>query len=597
MSLWNKKRNLLKKDIAPDEIFLDDKNMPGFDVQQFEGRIEKPISRLSIYMLGFVFFFIILLFWWKVGQLQVHKGEYYAEQSVRNHFDEIYIFPERGTIFDRNKKPLAWNLPNEIGNTDFAKRKYIDLSGFGHLLGYLGYPLKDKNGQYYQKEYTATGGIESEYHNVLAGSIGKHLIEVDAKGKIVWSNTVVPPIYGKDVNLSIDSGMQHKMYETIGTTARGGDWKGGAGAIIDIETGELLTLTSYPEFDSNVMTEKSDKSKISAYYSDKRTPFMNRAISGVFTPGSIVKPILALAALQEKLITQNTTIISSGRLIVPNPYFPDKPGIFTDTAPPGKMTVREGLRDSSNVFFYTMGGGFGSQKGLGITKLEEWYRRFGYGTTTGVDLEGEADGTLPNPEWKAKNFDGDAWRIGDTYFTSIGQYGVQTTLLQPLIEAAAVANGGIKLTPHLLISSSTKSSKLPIDARHFAPVQDGMRLVVTSGSAKVLNMSSAKIAAKSGTAELGVSKKRVNSWIIGFYPYDKPKYAFALVMEHGVKGDTKNAAYTMRKFLDWVETERPIMLGLKERPKEVIKEEVAATNTAPYSSSTETVLNNSSTTQ
>lgn len=123
MSLWNKKRNLLKKDIAPDEIFLDDKNMPGFDVQQFEGRIEKPISRLSIYMLGFVFFFIILLFWWKVGQLQVHKGEYYAEQSVRNHFDEIYIFPERGTIFDRNKKPLAWNLPNEIGNTDFAKRK------------------------------------------------------------------------------------------------------------------------------------------------------------------------------------------------------------------------------------------------------------------------------------------------------------------------------------------------------------------------------------------------------------------------------------------------------------------------------------------
>lgn len=573
MRRFFRKHTLIKKDIEPDEIFLDDKNMPGFDTQQFEGRIEKPIGRISIYLLGFVFFLIILIFWWKVGQLQVHKGEYFANQSLRNRFDEVYIFPERGVISDRNGIPLAWNLPNEeASSTDFAKRKYIEQSGFGHILGYLGYPLKDKNGMYYQKEYTAVGGVESKYNDVLSGTIGKHLIEVDAKGSVVWSNTVVPPVSGKNITLSIDSEMQHKMYETIAERARLGGWKAGAAGIIDIKTGELLVLTSYPEFDSNVMTERTDKEKISAYYEDSRAPFMNRAISGVFTPGSIVKPILALAALQEKLITPNTTIVSAGRLIVPNPYFPDKPGIFTDTAKPGPMTVREALRDSSNVFFYTMGGGFGSQKGLGIERLERWYRTFGYGSKTGVDLEGEAEGTLPNPEWKAKNFNGDPWRIGDTYFTSIGQYGVQTTLLQPLIEAAAIANEGTLLTPHLAMSSSTKSVKLPIDAKHFAAVQDGMRLVVTSGSAKSLNMKGVKIAAKSGTAELGMSKKRVNSWIIGFYPYDNPKYAFAMVMERGIKGDTKNASYTMRKYFDWLIGVRPTMLGLKEKPVEVIKE-------------------------
>jgi penicillin-binding protein 2 len=573
MAIWNKKRNLLKKDIAPDEIFLDDKNMPGFDVQQFEGRIERPISRSSIYILGFIFLIIMLLFWWKVGQLQVHKGEYYANQSIKNRLDEIYIFPERGTVYDRNKKPLAWNLPNEIGNTDFAKRKYIELSGFGHILGYLGYPLKDKNGLYYQKEYTAISGIESKYHSTLSGTIGKHLIEVDAKGDVIWASTIIPPTPGKDINLSIDTDMQHEMHEIIGSISVKGDWKGGAGAVVDINTGELLALTSFPEFSSNVMTERTDKELMAKYYSDKRSPFMNRAVVGSFTPGSIVKPLLALASLQEKLITKNTVITSTGRLTIPNPYFPDKPSIFTDWKAHGSMTVKEGIAFSSNVFFYELGGGFGSQKGLGIERLERWYREFSYGSKTGIDLEGEAVGTLPNPKWKEKSFNGDPWRLGDTYFTSIGQYGVQISLLQALVSASAIANNGKIITPHLIKETEFPTRDLPIDKKHFEIVQDGMRASVTKGTANVLAINGVRIAAKTGTAELGVSKKRVNSWVIGFFPYENPKYAFALVMEHGVKGDTKNASYTMRKFFDWLAIERPTMLGLKEKLPEQEKEE------------------------
>jgi penicillin-binding protein 2 len=569
------KKKLAQEDIAPDEIFLDDRNMPGFDVQQFEGRIERPISRISIYSLGALFLVVVSLFWWKTASLQIARGEHYALQSMKNKIDEYYIFPERGVIRDRYGTPLAWNIPNEEGEkADFAKRKYIEKSGFGHILGYLGYPLKDKNGLYYQKEYTAVSGVESQYHNTLSGTIGKHLVEVDARGQVVWSNTVIPPTPGKDMSLTIDADIQHALHEHIASVAKNGDWKGGAGAIIDIHTGELFALTSFPEFDSNVMTERTDTELMQKYNSDKRAPFMNRAVSGQFTPGSIVKPLLALAGLQEKLITEHTTIVSNGKLVIPNPYYPDKPSIFTDWKAHGPMTVREGIAFSSNVFFYEIGGGFGSQKGLGIQKLEQWYRQFGYGAKTGIDLEGEAEGILPNPTWKEKIFNGDPWRVGDTYFTSIGQYGVQATLLQPLVAVAAIANNGVVVTPHLRHDGEYPTRKLPILEKHFIPVQEGMRAAVTKGTANVLAMNGVRIAAKTGTAELGVTKKRVNSWVIGFFPFEKPQYAFALVMEHGVKGDTKNASYTMRKFLDWLADERPVMLGLQEKRAEP-KEEIA----------------------
>lgn len=570
-----KKRTLINEDIAPDEIFLDDRNMPGFDQQQFEGRIERPIARSSLYALGGLFVFMTLVFWWKLGNMQVTHGAEFAAQSTRNRIDETYIFPERGVISDRNGVPLAWNLPKEGDDADFARRKYIDEEGFGHVLGYLGYPLKDKNGLYYQKAYTAINGIESQYHQLLSGAIGKHLVEVDARGRVVWSNTIIPPVPGKNITLTVDADLQHQLFETISGVARAGNWTAGAGAIMDINNGELIALTSFPEFSSNVMTERDDPEKMDAYNKDKRSPFIDRAVSGLFAPGSIVKPLIAAAALQEKVITKNTVIVSEGRIVIPNKYFPDKPTYFNDWRAHGPMTVKEGIAYSSDVFFYEVGGGFGAQKGLGIDRLEKWYRNFSYGAPTGIDLEGEASGTLPNPEWKEKHFNGDPWRVGDTYFTSIGQYGVQSTLLQPLVEAAAIANEGTILTPHLLKDQPFPTRTLPVDKKNFEIVQQGMRMSASPvGTANVLVMDGVHFGAKTGTAELGVTKNHVNSWVIGFFPYEKPKYAFALVMEHGTKGDTKNAAYTMRKFFDWLAETHPQYLDMK----------------APIATTTETIV-------
>jgi penicillin-binding protein 2 len=173
---------------------------------------------------------------------------------------------------------------------------------------------------------------------------------------------------------------------------------------------------------------------------------------------------------------------------------------------------------------------------------------FGYGTTTGIDLYGELGGTIPDPEWKAKNFPDDpTWRIGDTYFTGIGQYGMQITVLQAVKEAAILASKGVAVRPHLSLDIATTTSELPIPKSYFDVIQQGMRKGVLEGTGATLNIPEVKVAAKTGTAELGVTKVRVNSWVIGFFPYDKPRYAFAVVMDKGVKGNTTNASFTARE--------------------------------------------------
>jgi len=543
------------KDIDPDEIFLDDKNLPDFDVHQFEGRIETSIARSSIILLGLVFLAIGLVFLGRASLLQLREGKSYAAKSEQNRLDHQLLFPERGLILDRSGKELAWNVPSteELG---FSLRAYTKEEGFGHILGFLHYPARDKSGVYYRTDYEADMGIESYYNDRLKGKKGLRVIETDALGNVISANVIDPPVQGENIKLSIDATLQSKLYKTIGAIALEKDYRGGAGAIMDIQNGELLAFVSYPEFDSNVMTSGDDREVIAGYNSNKGTPFLNRNIGGLYTPGSIVKPIFALGGLNEKVITPQTLILSTGSITIPNPYFPDKESVFTDTAH-GLFDVRGALEQSSNVFFYEVAGGYQGQKGLGIKNVEKYARMFGYGTTTGIDLYGEAVGTIPNPEWKEKNFPGDPWRIGDTYFTGIGQYGVQVTPLQALREAATVASKGTVVTPHLWMNAATSTAHIDIPSSYFDVVQEGMRRVAQRGTAKILNIPQVDIAAKSGTAELGVSKSRVNSWVIGFFPYEHPRYAFAVVMERGVRGNTTNASYVASQFFQWMGSSTP----------------------------------------
>ena len=565
------KKNKLKKStnfVAPDEIFLDSTNLQNFDLQQFEGRIEKPISKRTIIFVGLFFIVVIISFTVRLGYLQIQKGEAYYTRSQNNTLNKQIIFADRGIIYDRNKKELAWNKKIEdnpaatspIG-TVFPIRSYLS-GGFSHLLGYISYPAQDKSGNYWQPEFVGKNGLEKEYGDKLKGTNGSKIIETDALGKIKSENIVNAPKRGEDLTTTVDSRIQKELFSLIKSSSeRNNSFTGGSGAIMNIQNGEVLTLTSYPEYDSEVLSLGKDSKTINSYSTDKRKVFLDRAISGLYTPGSIVKPFLALGALAEGIIDPYKKILSTGSISIPNPYFPDQNTVFKDWKAHGWTDMRQSIAVSSDVYFYTIGGGFGGQKGLGIVNIEKYSRLFGIGEMTGIDLPNEKDGTIPNPEWKIKNFAGDPWRIGDTYHTAIGQYGFQVTPVQMVKATAAIANNGSLVTPHILLNDTTKilttTKKIDVKSDDFTVVREGMREAVTDGTAVSLNVPYVKIGAKTGTAQIGLLKNKVNSWVIGFFPYDNPKYAFTLMMEAGLSTGSVSAASVMRGLVDWMSINTP----------------------------------------
>ena len=270
---------------------------------------------------------------------------------------------------------------------------------------------------------------------------------------------------------------------------------------------------------------------------------------------------MAVGALSRKIIDPRTEIVSTGSIEVPNPYSPGEFSVFKDWKAHGAVDMREAIAVSSNVYFYIIGGGFKSQKGLGIRAIYEYAHLFGLGSQTGIDLPGEEEGLVPSPDWKEATFDGDPWRLGDTYHTAIGQYGFLVTPIQMARMVAAIAAGGDLAVPHVFSGSSPRITALGLDDKDLAVVRDGMRLGVTSGTAKALDVSYVRFAAKTGTAELGATKRKVNSWIEGFFPYDNPRYAFAIVMERGAVGNTIGAASVASRFFEWMSIYTPQYFG------------------------------------
>jgi penicillin-binding protein 2 len=553
-------RNLLQEDIYPDEVFLDSSNLPQFDKDQFEGRIEKPISLFAIGVVGIIFLVVVFVFTGKLWALQIKDGEAFALRSENNRLRHTLVFAERGVVFDRRGTALVWNDINPE-TSEFSLRKYIEDPGFAHILGYVKYPSKDSSGFYYSTEFTGIEGIEKNFDHVLAGTNGLKIIETDALGKVTSESVIEPPQAGQDIVLSIDTRVEKRMHEEISNLAHSAGFEGGAGIIIDITDGTILAMTSYPEYSPNVMSQGKDQKAISEFLANKQNPFLNRLTSGVYTPGSIVKPYVALGALSEGVISPTKQILSTGSISVPNPYVPGVFSVFTDWKAHGLVDMRRALAVSSNVYFYEVGGGFEDQKGIGISNIEKYMRMFGFGSTTGIDIGTEAVGTIPNPEWKAKVFDGDEWRLGDTYNTSIGQYGFQVTPVQAVRAVSAIANGGHLVTPTLVPTGdeSNEVITLPISEHPewFTVVKEGMRQGVLEGSASGLNLPYVTVAAKTGTAELGSRKQFVNSWVTGFFPYENPRYAFALIMEKGPRTNLIGATSVMRQVLEWMSVYTP----------------------------------------
>ncbi len=569
------KKSKLKKHnfmVEPDEIFLDSKNIGNFDRQQFEGRIEQPISKKTIVFLGLFFLLIAVVFGGRLSYLQISKGQAYFKRSENNTLEKVTLFADRGIIYDRNKIELAWNkkrATETVTNTnlgtdpaivqDFEIRSYIS-NGFAHLLGYVSYPARDKSNNLWQTEFVGKDGLEKQYNDALRGTNGSKIVETDAHGDVHGENIVNAPKRGADLVTTVDSRIQRELFTLIKNLSQDRTFTGGSGVLIDVTNGEILVSTSYPEYDPEVLSQGKDSKTISGYLNDKRKVFLDRTISGLYAPGSIVKPIFALGALKEGIIDPFTRIISTGSISIPNPYFPDQKTVFKDWKAHGWTDVKQALAVSSDVFFYEIGGGFQNQKGLGIAKIGQYARLFGMGDKTGVDIPDEKSGTIPSPEWKLKNFANDPWRIGDTYHTAIGQYGFQVTPIEMARATAAIANDGTLVTPHFILGDTEKEnmkSTIDISKEYFEVVHDGMRQAVTYGTAVALNVPYVDVAAKTGTAQLGVLKNKVNSWAIGFFPYEHPKYAFTIMMEAGPSTNGVGASSIMRQLLDWMSIYTP----------------------------------------
>ena len=285
-------------------------------------------------------------------------------------------------------------------------------------------------------------------------------------------------------------------------------------------------------------------------------------MSGVYTPGSTVKPMVALAALNEHVIDPKKQIFSAGYIEIPNPYFPDKPSRFLDWKAHGWVDLRSAIARSSNVYFYEVGGGFENIKGLGVDKLKEYWQKFGFGEKTGIDLDSESVGFLPDPEEKEIRTK-DIWRLGDTYNVSIGQGDFQVTPIQLINYISAFANDGKYFKPFVLKKvtgedGAVLEERQPENVRDFSDlssylkeVQEGMKDAVRQpyGTAHLLAELSVSVAGKTGSSQVE-NNTRTNAFFVAYAPADNPQIAILVLIENAKEGSL-NAVPIGKDVIDW----------------------------------------------
>jgi penicillin-binding protein 2 len=369
----------------------------------------------------------------------------------------------------------------------------------------------------------------------------------------VRDNTLNRPVDGATLKLNIDIELQKIFYKHLKESVENQNFRGGAAVMMNANTGAVYAAVSYPDYDNNLFinaTSSIDKEQKEKYLTDKNTPMLHRAIAGLYTPGSVVKPFMAYAALNENIIDQYKNIYSGGQLVIKNKYGgPDT--IFRDWKAHGYVDARKAIAVSSDEYFYQIGGGFEDQDGLGIRRIDRYMSMFGFASSTDVDFPGEKTSIIPTPEWKKKNFaDGD-WLLGNTYHTSIGQYGFKTSPLQLAQSIAIIANGGKILEPSLATTTNIKYKQINLNLKFLNVIREGMHMTTSDiGTAHYLGTLPFSVAAKTGTAELGFKNERVNSWTSGYFPYEKPEYVFVLMIENGPRDNTLGASRIMKKVFD-----------------------------------------------
>ncbi len=521
-------------------------NHPSFSYFQsptkrfFRGRI------LVLGLIGFGSFFLFRLF-----DIMVLRGTSYRAIADGNRLQSIPVEGYRGVIKDRNGVILARNerafftlkegtektlyplKEKEITSTQAARmaiatptqviaepvRVYTNGPAFSHLLGYTGFAsFRDQRELYVlPTQRVGKAGAEKTYDELLRGTAGEKTYEMSANGHVIRLVSTKPAIDGKDIVLTIDSGLSQTAFEALKDSL-------GAVVVSDIPSGQLLVLTSTPSYSF------SDFQKA---LSDPKKPLINRGLSA-FPPGSTFKLVTALAALESGKVTPQTQVVDEGQLKVGEQVFGN--WYFRQYGrTEGAITLQKAIARSNDIFFYK------AAENTGPQKIDEMAFRLGLGRPTGIDFMEEQKGLLPDPTWKEKTT-GTKWFLGDTYHMGIGQGFVLATPVQINAMTATIAREGLWCGLSLLSTTRQNCEDAEIKPDYLLTVVRGMVDACSSGGTAFpffeINTAAAadqKVACKTGTAEYGASDekghKKTHGWFTMFYPIKNPKVAITVFLE------------------------------------------------------------------
>ena len=423
-----------------------------------------------------------------------------------------------------------------------------------HVLGYTGSVSEQDiaTGLYFSYEEIGKDGIEAVYDAQIRGKAGQAVVFVDAVGRPLGEKIVREAYKGSDIITTLDIGLQKISFEALEKALRQKGLRSGAVVALDPRDGAVRALVSLPSFDPNSFAAGFKTTEYKKLIGDSSKPLFNRASSGEYSSGSVIKPFLAAGALEERIISSKKVLYTNGAISVPSVYDPSVIYTFRDWKNHGAVDMRRAIAVSSNVYFYTIGGGYEGQEGLGIERIKKYLSLFGWGAPTGIDLPFEASGFLPTPAWK-KEKKQEEWFIGDTYNASIGQGDVLVTPLQLANALAGIANGGFRITPHLvdrvgIEKYSFAREPLSIAPENIQPVREGMRAAVVEGSSQMLNSLPVKIAGKTGTAQVDASRGVTNAFFMGFAPYENPELVLVVLLEKG--GESTEAVKVAKEILE-----------------------------------------------
>jgi penicillin-binding protein 2 len=566
-----------------------------------------------------------------------------ADEIIQCYSEALVTAPYRPVLIEENlPTELAFmTMENHVGLPGLSvestsQREYLYGPLFSHLIGYehpitqdiLNRQTRFTTNPYESDDRVGMSGLEWGYEDELRGVKGDRLIEENVIGQRVRLLSENPPRPGHNLFMTIDTELQQVVTDALQEGLNGVGSEEGVAIVMNPNTGEILAMVSLPTYDNNEFVGAIDPEVYRQFNEDPLKPLFNRAISGMYPPGSIFKIIPAAGALADGIITRDTALDDPGVIKLPREDIPDNPELAMELAQEfvcwlerghEQENVVDAIAHSCDVFFYKVGGGWKPDQfgGLGIDALAKWARAFGLGQPTRIRLPGEAVGHVPDQQWK-RLVKQERWTTGDTYNMSIGQGDVLVTPLQILNATTAVANQGTIYEPQLIYQIQDAEGNVvqsfePRELRHvsvapehLAVVAEGMRGAAAwdDGTARlVFEGSPVHVAGKTGTAEYCPSYQRedgtwdckldedgnqlTHAWFSAFAPYEKPEIALVVFVngneEYIIQG-SEIAAPIARKIIDYYFTreQRPTAPPAEPVPTQVVEETPASISSGQY---------------